>query len=240
MLFFALCFASALACKNDEDCNLNGKCNGGACACDPWWDGDACSALKFMPAKQKYAFKEDHGANGSTWGASIAKGGDGTFHLFASEWVNKCGLAYWTPNSRVVRATASTPEGPYTIVDEVLPTFWTNPQLVRATDENRTWLLYVDGMNCSHVVDCRNASNPPPKHLPTCAPHKHMENGISLFSATSLTGPWTAHGRILNGSARRSNGSVPWDYDTTNPAPLVRAASSALLLRVVQFSHALS
>jgi hypothetical protein len=224
-----LCVA-AFACETDEDCNLNGLCVSEGrvgertplmrCVCDAWWAGDACSALKFQPskAKNKFAFEEGHGANGSSWGGSIAKGDDGTFHLFASEWINECGLAYWTPNSRIVRATSSSASGPYMIAAEVLPTFWTNPQLVRAMDKNRTWLLFTDGIDCNRTVDCRNTSKPPPSRLPTCTPHKHMENGISLFSSLRLAGPWTSHGRILNGTARPAGGgAAPWDYDTTNP-----------------------
>ena len=223
-------------CSTSEDCNLNGVCDAssGTCTCDPWWTGENCSALNFAPATQRAAYTNTSlggGANGSSWGASVAKDDSGTYHLFASEWALDCGLAYWTPNSRIVRATSISPTGPFTIVEEVLPTFWTNPQLVRATDTNKTWLLFVDGMDCPHVVDCRNASSfVPPKRLPTCAPHKHMENGISLFSSPALTGPWTPHGLILNGSSRVPNASVPWDYDTTNPAPYVLANGSVLLV----------
>ena len=116
--------------------------------------------------------------NRSSWGGSMTKDDSGMYHMFVSEWVNNCGIAYWTPNSRIVRATASSPTGPFIIQQEVLPTFWTNPQLVRANDENRTWLLYTDGMDCDRVVDCRNASKPLPHRLPTCAPHKHMEVSV--------------------------------------------------------------
>ena len=159
---------SSIQLEVSNACNLNGVCEKGVCHCDPGWAGPSCSALDFDVGRtqQKFAYRQGHGANGSSWGAAVARDAAGTYHMFVSEWTHDCGLAYWTPNSRIVRAESSSPTGPFAIVEQVLPTFWTNPQIARGADG--TWLLFADGMDCNRTVDCRNASATPPKRLPTC------------------------------------------------------------------------
>ena len=105
----------------------------------------------------------------------------------------------------------------------MLGTFWTNPQIQTASDG--TLFMYVIGQDCNNTNDCRNASQPPGRHK-TCRGHTDMQSDISLFSAPGPLGPWSAHGRVLNGSSNHS----AWDNIRTNPAPLVKADGSALLV----------
>eukprot|EP00662_Eupelagonemidae_sp_cell21_P002812 gene2812-28594_t len=46
--------AGAGGCATSLDCSLNGACRGGACACDPAWEGScgpACGRLRLRPAR---------------------------------------------------------------------------------------------------------------------------------------------------------------------------------------------
>jgi hypothetical protein len=45
--------------------------------------------------------------------------------------------------------------------EEVLPTFFTNPQIVQATDGSL--LLYVIGQPCNRTANCLNRTHPPGK-----------------------------------------------------------------------------
>lgn len=90
--------------------------------------------------------------------------------------------------------------------EEILPTFYTNPQLATAADGSL--LLFVIGMPCNHTADCTNSSAPPgPANKYTCEPHTDMQDGISMLSSSNgPLGPWTNHGRVLSGEPR------PTDY----------------------------
>lgn len=205
-------------CTTAADRNLNGECTGGTCRCDLWWTGPQCSSLRLGPAKVDGGYRATSGAQGSSWGGTVVHTA-GKWHLFASEWSRGCGLEYWTPNSRIVRSTADTVDGPFVFVEEVLATFYTNPQIVTAADG--TLLMYVIGQPCNKTADCLNTT-----HLPgmpykyTCRFHNDIQSGISLFSSKDgPTGPWNSHGMILNGSGSANGGM--FNNSRTNPAPLV-------------------
>lgn len=59
------------ACKDDEDCNLNGVCLNGKCRCDPGWTKETCSWLKLKPAKLTSGYRNSTGAS---WGGGMFKG----------------------------------------------------------------------------------------------------------------------------------------------------------------------
>lgn len=46
ILYLYLIFPSVEACSTPLDCQLNGRCQGGVCLCDPGWTGSSCSQLK--------------------------------------------------------------------------------------------------------------------------------------------------------------------------------------------------
>jgi hypothetical protein len=228
LLGLAAAEARAAGCATSADCNMNGLCTGGACRCDPWWSGPRCSALRLGPAKPNSGYRTTSGAQGYSWGGSVVAGGDNTFHLIASEWTQRCGLEYWTPNSRLIRATSRHVDGPYVFAAEVLPTFYTNPQITAAPGGRL--LLFAIGQECNRTADCANASHPPgaPFHY-TCRYHNDMQSGISLFSSTSgPTGPWLAHGMVLNGSGSANGGG--YNNSRTNPAPLAEADGTVKLI----------
>jgi hypothetical protein len=80
------------------------------------------------------------------WCPSVIKVGK-TYHMFASRWPEKYGLAGWTTYSEVVRATSDNLYGPYTFQEVVLQKregHWDkerahNPKIVKAGD---TYVLY--------------------------------------------------------------------------------------------------
>eukprot|EP01043_Picozoa_sp_COSAG02_P010489 COSAG02_NODE_369_length_23680_cov_36.650609_10_plen_608_part_00 len=183
--------------------------------------------LRLGPAKPNGGYRTSSGAKFFSWGGAVVEDSAGEFHLYASEWTRGCGLEYWTPNSRVVRATASNVDGPYVFAQEVLPTFYTNPQLVSLP--NGQLLLYVIGQPCNKTADCTNSTHPPSKPFHyTCRYHNDMQSGISLFSSgTGPLGPWRSHGMILNGSGSANGGG--FNNSRTNPTALVEPDGSILL-----------
>lgn len=211
--------AQSLGCQTDEDCSLNGVCDTSAgsdrnssspsCICDPGWRGSDCNVLDIRPAKRDAGYNRT--AEGiSSWGSSIVhdKHDDGLFHLFLAEFENACGLEYWSPYSRIIRAESRTgPEGPYESRDEVVGTFSHNPTVVWS-EADQEYLLYYIG--CPQVVSDTCTS---PNF--TCGPGNYLngESGISVASSVDLS-RWTSHGPVFLGE-----NSTAWDAVVTNPSP---------------------
>jgi len=161
------------------------------------------------------------------WCGSVVRGDDGQYHMFASRWTKAVPFSpNWLTNSRVVRAVSPTPEGPYIYAEDVLPprgeAFWDgkmthNPTIHRSGD---TFLLYYTGTT---YPDPEPTDGAPIAEQGTAA---HANQRIGLATAPSPAGPWT----------RRDQPTLQprpdkWDaLMTTNPAPLVKADGSVLLL----------
>lgn len=116
------------------------------------------------PAVKNGGFKMD---GYILWCPSVIKVGD-TYHLFASRWPDKYGLAGWTKYSEIVRATSKNLYGPYTFQEVVIQKrqgYWDNdrahnPKIVKAG--NKYVLYYISSAN---------------------------ETGYAF--ADKITGPWT-------------------------------------------------
>lgn len=132
-------------------------------------------------------------------------------HLFAAEFTNNCGLDYWSPMSRIIRAESkSGPAGPYQFISEIVSTFAHNPQVVWS-EKDQLYLMYHIG--CSHPVKPTGCEDP----SLTCDDGNYLngESGISVKSAKSLTdAQWVDHGIVFG-----ANKNGTWDTDTTNPSP---------------------
>lgn len=128
------------ACATARDCAYNGICNAAStCVCDPAWTGPRCETLRLAPARKDGGYRSPHsGGLTSSWGGSILHE-NGTWHMFAAEMTNDCGIDYWEPNSRVVHATAPAADGPYTFESTVLAPFAHEPNAVRAPDGS--WVI---------------------------------------------------------------------------------------------------
>lgn len=81
--------AVAGGCRTAEDCSLNGECGAeGVCACDPGWQGSACSALR-LAGDGVGGYQAPNGT--SSWGMSVARDtADGRWHGFVSEFAHGC------------------------------------------------------------------------------------------------------------------------------------------------------
>ncbi|KAJ6442168.1 EGF-like domain-containing protein [Purpureocillium lavendulum] len=216
----ALCALPAVAsssssCKTDHDCSLNGVCRHGSCRCDPGWLGGDCGVLDARPARRSAGYNlTAHGT--SSWCSSVVRDPwDPTLHhLFASEFTHGCGLDYWAPYSRVIRAESrSGPAGPYEFAAEVRGAFAHNPTVVYSPAD-REWLLYYIGCPTDVVADTCTAK------AFSCGPGNanNGESGISVLSSRDLR-RWTPRGQVLRGTDDDA-----WDADVTNPSawPLQR------------------
>lgn len=215
-LFLLLCSFITLSsqrCVTDEDCSLNGIClrRCGKCVCDPGWKSADCGVLDTGPAKRSGGYNRT-GEGISSWCNQIVHDphDPSLYHLFLSEFADHCGLDYWSPYSRIIRAESrSGPEGPYTFAAEVVSSFAHNPTLVYSKADN-LYLLYYIGCPQTPADVCTG-------HKFSCGPgnSNNGESGISVQSSPDLR-TWTFHGQVFQGT-----NSSDWDADVTNPSPLV-------------------
>jgi Glycosyl hydrolases family 43 len=200
--------SSSLACTTDDDCSLNGVCQG-TCLCDAGWIASDCSRLDLRPPTRYTGYNRT--AEGvSSWGAKIVQDpADSTiFHLFVAQFAHNCSLDYWTPYSTVVRATSTSgPEGPYQFEDEVVGTFAHNPTVIYSEADGLYLLIHI-GCPVEVPAGCGSLTF-------SCGPGNtnNGESGISAWSSPDLRN-WEFRGQVMPGDL---NGT--WDSDTSNPSP---------------------
>ena len=104
------------SCESMLDCWGNGDCVQGQCVCDPAWSGSpVCNVMAFQPAPEAGAY---HNSTEASWGGNVVLV-DGLYHLFVAQFVNECPLAYWGTNSAIIRATSTSPLGPFIFQVEI-------------------------------------------------------------------------------------------------------------------------
>jgi alpha-L-fucosidase len=128
------------------------------------------------------------------WGASVIKGEDGRYHMFASRWPRALSFTpHWLTNSEIVRAVSGTPEGPYTFQEVVLPprgeAYWDgkmthNPVIRKAED---TYLLFYTGTTYHGEMPTPENPTTSDSELKLDA-HRHER--IGLATSKSVYGPW--------------------------------------------------
>jgi len=202
-----------LGCSTDEDCSLGGTCSGGTCKCYPTWRGSNCAELNTGVTYKKGGY---HVAVHYSWGGSVIKDASGTYHMFASEFVNECNLQAWETNSQVIHGTSSSPQGPFTVKNIALPTEHHNPTIRQAVDG--TYLLFCIGENYDKTTNCTGGISPDPSP-------KVGGGIINLAYSTSLDGPW----QQLDQKNMIQGRSGKWDEMVTNPAPLILQNGTVLL-----------
>ncbi len=168
------------------------------------------------------------------WGASVIRGEDGKYHMFASRWPKKYpffnGYIFY---SEVVRAVSDKPEGPFSFQEVVLKPrgsqYWDgrvthNPTIHKSGD---TFLLYYIGTTY-------DGDGPVPELLGdtlsaeiSSFKNKTYSNlRIGLATSKSIFGPWERRDEPI-----LKPRSGKWDDNvTTNPAPCVADDGSILLV----------
>ena len=136
-------------CTSTLDCSLNGDCVSGQCHCDAAWKGVSCQQLNLVPMTPTRVVEGAYRPGSRTsWGANVLQSPeDGLFHMFVAEMKGNCTLTSWIPNSQVVHAVSTEPDGPFTFREVLFDTFHHNPRLTRAHDGS--YLLYMIGGNHS-------------------------------------------------------------------------------------------
>lgn len=125
-----------MAVRERPDCSYNGACgaSSGTCTCDAAWGGPRCAELQLLPVDPErpgLRLTDAAGRNVSTWGAPMLRdAATNTWHAWASEMEEGCGINSWTTNSHVVHATAAAPGGPWTRREEVFAAFAHEPDVV--------------------------------------------------------------------------------------------------------------
>ena len=224
LLALGAAVSGAGACSTDADCSLLGVCGpGGTCACDAGWRGADCGVLDLAPARRGSGYNRTGEAPPtSSWGGRVVRdpADAGLHHLFAAEFTRHCGLDYWSPMSRIIRAESRTgPAGPFAFAGEVVGTFAHNPTVDWSAAE-RQWLLFSIGCAVPQPASCEQPAL-------ECAPgnSNNGESGITLHTSPDLLSWTRAPGYVLaNGSAGA------WDEDTTNPSAYVQADGSVVLM----------
>ena len=208
---FALVAAAANSCAVDADCNLNGVCTSGACACDAGWIGDTCDVLNFRPAVRGQG-DCDPSLNGTATGFTTTWGGlpvqdpeSGVWHLHNAEMALHCGMCSWGSQSQIAHYTSPSLAGPYRRVDTAVGPFAHNPVVIAtppgSVGPEAAYLLFHIGIGCdsagvhacnySSMPACENGTTPlhaKPSHQP--APNPPGLTRARTHIAANLSGPW--------------------------------------------------
>ena len=109
---------SNLIYLGDIKCSLNGKYLDNKCICNSQWKGANCDILNFKPLNLSKGY---HNMSYASWGGNIIYQDD-KYHLFVSEIENKCGLEYYSTNSKIIRAESESYSGPYQYSETIIKT----------------------------------------------------------------------------------------------------------------------
>jgi EGF-like domain len=210
-------FLLTQACTSDLDCDLNGVCTDGLCVCDPGWIGSDCGQLDLRAGPRANGYNLT-GDGTSSWCNGIVQDpvDEKLFHLIVSEFTYNCGLNYWSPYSRIIRAESTNgPLGPYSFRQQIAPHFAHNPSVIWS-EPDQLYLLFNIGCPTSlNTTSCENQNT-------YCGPGNDVdgESGITAWSSPNLR-DWTSHGQVFQGA----NDSA-WDADLTNPGPFALYSNS--------------
>jgi hypothetical protein len=238
-LLVGCCTAHALENQSELRCSLNGDFVDGKCKCDPQWDGDDCQLLKLLPADPHAGLQAP--GNFSSWGGSVEKDAAGTYHMYVAVMAHGCGLNAWRPNSQIGHATSSTPAGPYTLEQIILPHFAHSPDVVRGV--NNEWLVYHVGAGTNNTTECRDPAANTCRWTTNCSrgctgPEHPWLSGLgfygpaSVMKASSPDGPWsdTVIGACKDVPECEPHGTYPGNGNDQNPAPFINADGSVTML----------
>ena len=214
------------SCTTERDCSMNGDCVHHVCVCDPAWRGSPqCDVFEFVPASRSRTGY--HNTSASSWGGNVAgPDANGTYHLFAAQVLNECGLDAYGTNSAIVRATSREATGPFTFAEVILLPFAHNPQISKLPANGGYVLFFIgDGTeNTSLVQNCTNTSA-------VSVTSKLVGGEIHAMWSPTLLGPWNSPVKIEfnDTGVTNSSGSPLWLGGGYNPSVWVSQSGVAHL-----------
>lgn len=233
-----LAMGDGASCATDLDCQLNGRCTGGACLCDAAWNGTNCELLRLEPGRLAYA-----PAASTAWGGGppVRDDASGRWVIFVTEIADHCGLSEWQHMSTVVRAVGDSPAGPFVRDTLVIPTQAHNPYYAFDPASGTHLIFHIGGGDNPESKDnpfWHNCSNGTTPAALAAAPEGGRRvrraggaSGQAVFSqqpyvhaSTSLAGPF----QRVNYSVPPGSESVGWGSD--NPAPYIFPNGTVLML----------
>ena len=163
----------------------------------------------------------------NSWGGRpIYSPEDTKFHLIAAEMTQHCTLSHFDNNSAVIHGVSSSATGPFVKVATVFPPFGHNPTVTRSPDGY--YLIYFIGKERDRQVDC---TAPGMEQLETAAGAplwKPDTDVINVAWSKSIYGPWQQ--RSILRAASPTDPQTRWNCHNSNPAPLVLANGTVLLM----------
>lgn len=175
-----------------QNCSFNGTWNGGSCECYSAWTGLECNILRVLPAEPNTGYRPE---NTDSWGASILIDDDGIYHMWVSIIDNNCDIQYWARNSKVIHATSSNPEGPYTYQEDAFPVMTHEVDVKRGPEGN--WIAFLTaGIDEDGRLGYSSYGPPCECDPETQQPYEDCDFGASteptvILTATSPYGPWS-------------------------------------------------
>ena len=96
-------------------CSLGGECKAGKCVCDHWTTGAQCNLLNLEHLKRDVSTYGLQMRGYHSWGGHAVLDENGLWNGFFSFMCRHLSLSSWTTASSIVRATATSIDGPYTV-----------------------------------------------------------------------------------------------------------------------------
>lgn len=188
-------------CASDFDCSFNGACGGdGACACDAGWRGPRCGELALGPVDRGApGLREVNaslgGANVSTWGAPMLfDGASRSWHAWASEMVDGCGINSWRTNSQVVHFEAADPSGPWARREVAQPVFAHEASVARGPGGEwvMVWSAWALPNASDRCTNCSQGATSAGYPKGGCGADRMHGFKQMMAVARSPSGPWSA------------------------------------------------
>jgi hypothetical protein len=188
-------------------------------AADPGDTGPAVGIFTLAPVPSfKGAYRND---SLNSWGGALLHAPEDTkypYHMFASGFVEGCGLHAWETNSEIVHLVSTSMDKPFVFSDVALPPWHHGVGAARHTDG--TYLLFTMGTtNSSWVVPCPGGIPAWPSSQ-NCSKPACTGFNVRGHSSPSLYGPWTPIKNIDPDSAYHGT-DILWNAVNPDPSPWV-------------------